>query len=127
MLGISYSIEENSLLLSRREHRALTVTPTMVSTDQISEIISVLISAEISVSITDINYSPVRTNRRIEIHIINGRRVRTITNRYGIYLLVNDDDICKVWVVIAQTSNDCRIYVPISEAERASEIVNNFS
>ena len=138
MLGINYNIEQNSLLLSRREHRALTVNPNIPIVNNsfklINALTGALINNGISYSLNDPNLlihslSRLREERERIIGELSSSPVSFISDHNFNFIITHTSHIDQDWVCIVRINGNGyknnHIFVPVSEAERASEIIKS--
>ena len=138
MLGINYNIEQNSLLLSRREHRALTVNPNIPIVNNSFKLINALTGAlidnNISYSLNSSNLlirslSRLREEREWITGELENSPIAILSDHDFNFIVTQTHHISEEWVCVARINGNGyknnHIFVPVSEAERASEIIKS--
>jgi len=134
MLGLSYDIEQNSLLLSRREYRALTV-PIINNFKLFNALTGALIDNNISYSLNSSNLlirslSRLREEREWITGELENSPIAILSDHDFNFIVTQTHHISEEWVCVARINGNGyknnHIFVPVSEAERASEIVKKF-
>ena len=133
MLGLSYDIEQNSLLLSRREYRALTV-PIINNFKLFNALTGALIDNNISYSLNSSNLlirslSRLREEREWITGELENSPIAILSDHDFNFIVTQTHHISEEWVCVARINGNGyknnHIFVPVSEAERASEIIKS--
>ena len=138
MLGMDYNIEQNSLLLNRREYRALAVSvsvPVVKSGyKHTHEIIMNLVNNKISYSINnpeviERSFSQLDKEKDRVVEELKDSPFNIVSGDEFNFIITQARHIDEEWVCVMRVDGDVfknsHVYVPISEAERASEIIKS--